>query len=171
MSCWSRAKRSTKWVTGLILDLVVVVGHAMGVDALRPRYRVVNCHWRERFQVLEMLKKAKLERRSLGVHGIADARRHHLCFSSPYIFVDVASVVNLTVGALKLGVLVPNHCRPVVAGRCAIVCFCFIIRAMALTLPESEPLPSAGRFAECLFSGTRQRRLCREPHSAKLGSR
>src|SRR5688572_31059895 len=37
------------------------------------------------------------------------------------------------------------------------------------SLPESEPLPSAGRFAECLFSGTRQRRLCREPHSAKLG--
>jgi hypothetical protein len=158
-------------VTDLILDLAVVVGHAMGVDALRPRYHVSNCRWRERFQVLEMMKKAKLERRSLGVRGIADAIRRHICFASPCIFIDVASVVNLVMGALKLGVLVPNHCRPVVAGRCAIVCFCFIIRAMALTLPESEPLPSAGRFAECLFSGTRQRQLCREPHSAKLGSR
>jgi hypothetical protein len=26
----------------------------------------------------------------------------------------------------------------------------------AQSLPESEPLPSAGRFAECLLSGTRQ---------------
>jgi hypothetical protein len=32
-------------------------------------------------------------------------------------------------------------------------------------------LPSVGLFAECLLSGTRQRRLCREPHSLKLGSR
>jgi hypothetical protein len=34
-----------------------------------------------------------------------------------------------------------------------------------------EALPSVGLFAECLLSGTRQRRLCREPHSIKLGSR
>jgi hypothetical protein len=26
-------------------------------------------------------------------------------------------------------------------------------------------------FAECLLSGTRQKRLCREPHSKKFGSR
>jgi hypothetical protein len=39
------------------------------------------------------------------------------------------------------------------------------------SLPESEALPSVGLFAECLLSGTRQRRLCREPHSVKLGSR
>jgi hypothetical protein len=32
-------------------------------------------------------------------------------------------------------------------------------------------LPSVGLFAECLLSGTRQIRLCREPHSVKLGSR
>jgi hypothetical protein len=38
------------------------------------------------------------------------------------------------------------------------------------SLPESEALPSVGFFAECLLSGTRQRRLCREPHSIK-GSR
>jgi hypothetical protein len=38
-------------------------------------------------------------------------------------------------------------------------------------LPESEALPSVGLFAECLLSGTRQRRLCREPPSVKLGSR
>jgi hypothetical protein len=30
-----------------------------------------------------------------------------------------------------------------------------------------DALPSARRFAECFLSGTRQRRLCREPHSAK----
>lgn len=126
-----------EWVTGLILDLAVVVGHTMGVDALRPRYHVGNFRWRERFQVLEMMKKAKLERCSLGVRGIADARRRHLCFASPCIFIDVASAVNLVVGALKLGVLVPNRRRPIVAGRCAIVCFCFIIRAMALTIVPS----------------------------------
>jgi hypothetical protein len=39
------------------------------------------------------------------------------------------------------------------------------------TLPESEALPSVGLFAECLLSGTRQRRLCREPPSVMLGSR
>jgi hypothetical protein len=39
------------------------------------------------------------------------------------------------------------------------------------SLPESESLPSVGFFAECLLSGTRQRRLCREPHSVKSGSR
>jgi hypothetical protein len=39
------------------------------------------------------------------------------------------------------------------------------------SLPESEALPSVGLFAECFLSGTRQRRLCREPHSVKLGSR
>jgi hypothetical protein len=38
-------------------------------------------------------------------------------------------------------------------------------------LPEFEALPSVGLFAECLLSGTWQSRLCREPHSAKLGSR
>jgi hypothetical protein len=38
------------------------------------------------------------------------------------------------------------------------------------TLLESEALPSVGLFADCLLSGTRQRRLCREPHSVKLGS-
>jgi hypothetical protein len=40
-----------------------------------------------------------------------------------------------------------------------------------LTLPESQALPSVVFFAECLLSGTRQRKLCRVPHSAKLGSR
>jgi hypothetical protein len=39
------------------------------------------------------------------------------------------------------------------------------------TLPESEALPSVVFFAECLLSGTRQRRLCRVPHSVKLGAR
>jgi hypothetical protein len=32
-------------------------------------------------------------------------------------------------------------------------------------------LPSVVFFAECLLSGTRQRRLCRVPHSVKLGAR
>jgi hypothetical protein len=41
----------------------------------------------------------------------------------------------------------------------------------ALTLPESEALPSVGFFAECLLSGTRQRKLCRVPHSVTLGTR
>jgi hypothetical protein len=36
-----------------------------------------------------------------------------------------------------------------------------------MPLPESEALPSVGIFAECLLSGTRQRRLCRVPHSVK----
>jgi hypothetical protein len=40
-----------------------------------------------------------------------------------------------------------------------------------LSLPESEALSSVVFFAECLLSGTRQRRLCRVPHSVKLGSR
>jgi hypothetical protein len=35
------------------------------------------------------------------------------------------------------------------------------------SLPESGPLPSAGRFAECFLSDTRQSRLCQAPHSAK----
>jgi hypothetical protein len=39
------------------------------------------------------------------------------------------------------------------------------------SLPESEALPSVVFFAECLLSGTRQRRLCRVPHSVKVGSR
>ncbi|KAL5680652.1 hypothetical protein ACJX0J_007037, partial [Zea mays] len=39
------------------------------------------------------------------------------------------------------------------------------------TLPESGTLPSAGRFVECLLSGTQQRRLCREPHSVNSCSR
>ena len=39
------------------------------------------------------------------------------------------------------------------------------------SLPESKALPSVVFFAECLLSGTRQRRLCRVPHSVKLGSR
>jgi hypothetical protein len=38
-------------------------------------------------------------------------------------------------------------------------------------LPESKALPSVVFFAECLLSGTRQRRLCRVPHSVKLDSR
>jgi hypothetical protein len=38
-------------------------------------------------------------------------------------------------------------------------------------LPESKALPSVEIFAECLLSGTRQRRLCRVPHSVKLYSR
>jgi hypothetical protein len=38
-------------------------------------------------------------------------------------------------------------------------------------LPESEALPSVVFFAECLLSGTRQRRLCRVPPSVTLGSR
>jgi hypothetical protein len=29
------------------------------------------------------------------------------------------------------------------------------------------PLPSASSFVECFLSGTRQRDLCREPHSTK----
>jgi hypothetical protein len=39
------------------------------------------------------------------------------------------------------------------------------------SLSESEALSSVGFFAEFLLSGTRQRRLCRVPHSVKLGSR
>jgi hypothetical protein len=39
------------------------------------------------------------------------------------------------------------------------------------SLPESRALPSAVLFAECLLSGTRQRRLCRVPHSVKLKTR
>jgi hypothetical protein len=42
---------------------------------------------------------------------------------------------------------------------------------MAWTLPESEALPSVGFFAECLLSGTRQRKLCRVPLSVQLGTR
>jgi hypothetical protein len=42
---------------------------------------------------------------------------------------------------------------------------------MQKSLPESEALPSVVFFAECLLSGTRQRRLCRVPHSVKLGAR
>ena len=38
-------------------------------------------------------------------------------------------------------------------------------------LPESEALPSVGFFAECLLSGTRQRKLCRVPLSVQLGTR
>jgi hypothetical protein len=34
-----------------------------------------------------------------------------------------------------------------------------------------QSLPSVAIFAECLLSGTRQRRLCRVPHSVKLDSR
>jgi hypothetical protein len=37
--------------------------------------------------------------------------------------------------------------------------------------PEFGSLPSAGDFAECFLSGTRQRRLCRVPRSVNLGSR
>jgi hypothetical protein len=42
---------------------------------------------------------------------------------------------------------------------------------LAYSLPESQALPSVVFFVECLLSGTRQRRLCRVPHSVKLGSR
>jgi hypothetical protein len=38
-------------------------------------------------------------------------------------------------------------------------------------LPESEVLPSVVFFAECLLSVTRQRKLCRVPHSVMLCSR
>jgi hypothetical protein len=38
-------------------------------------------------------------------------------------------------------------------------------------LPQSGPLPSAGGFAECFLSGTRQRSLYRAPHSAKSCAR
>jgi hypothetical protein len=37
------------------------------------------------------------------------------------------------------------------------------------SLPESGTLPSAGRFAECLLSGTRQSRLCPTLPRAALG--
>jgi hypothetical protein len=40
-----------------------------------------------------------------------------------------------------------------------------------LALPESEALPSVEIFAECLLSGTRQRRLCRVLHSVKPDAR
>jgi hypothetical protein len=46
-----------------------------------------------------------------------------------------------------------------------------ISRLLHLALPEFEALPSVVFFVECLLSGTRQRRLCRVPHSVKLGSR
>jgi hypothetical protein len=39
------------------------------------------------------------------------------------------------------------------------------------SLPEFEALPSVGFFAECLLSGTQQRKLCRVPHSVKLDTR
>jgi hypothetical protein len=38
-------------------------------------------------------------------------------------------------------------------------------------LPEFGSLPSAGGFAECFLSDTRQSRLCRAPHSAKTYAR
>jgi hypothetical protein len=44
-------------------------------------------------------------------------------------------------------------------------------RSLLQFAPESEALPSVGLFAECLLSGTRQRRLCRDPHSVKLSYR
>jgi hypothetical protein len=47
-----------------------------------------------------------------------------------------------------------------------------VARGTSLTaLPEFGSLPSAGGFAECFLSGTRQRRLCRVPRSVNLGSR
>jgi hypothetical protein len=53
--------------------------------------------------------------------------------------------------------------------------FRILIRCLRCTppqpLPESQALPSVVFFTECLLSGTRQRRLCRVPHSVKLGSR
>jgi hypothetical protein len=45
--------------------------------------------------------------------------------------------------------------------------FIFHLIIQPLSLPESQALPSAVRFAECLLSGTRQIRLCRVPHSVK----
>jgi hypothetical protein len=69
---------------------------------------------------------------------------------SPCIFIDVASVVNLAVAALKLGVLVQNRRHPVIAGRCAIVCLCFIIYAMALVIVPSLILCVVnGRSVDC----------------------
>jgi hypothetical protein len=53
--------------------------------------------------------------------------------------------------------------------RCFCMYTCFIY--LKLTLPESQALSSVVFFAECLLSGTRQRRLCRGPHSVKLGTR
>jgi hypothetical protein len=44
---------------------------------------------------------------------------------------------------------------------------CSMRHKLQPSLPESESLPSVGFFAECLLSGTRQRRLCREPPSVK----
>ena len=44
---------------------------------------------------------------------------------------------------------------------------CISVNSTEHTTTGTGPLPSAGLFAECLLSGTRQRRLCREPHSAK----
>jgi hypothetical protein len=38
-------------------------------------------------------------------------------------------------------------------------------------LPEFGSLPSAGGFAECFLSGTRQSLVCREPHSANSCAR
>jgi hypothetical protein len=45
------------------------------------------------------------------------------------------------------------------------------LRRRRPALPESQALPSAGGFAEYFLSGTRQRKLCRVPHSVNLGSR
>jgi hypothetical protein len=51
-------------------------------------------------------------------------------------------------------------------------CCCLSVTMLLLhTLPESKALPSVAIFAECFLSGTRQRRLCRVPHSVKLDSR
>jgi hypothetical protein len=46
------------------------------------------------------------------------------------------------------------------------------IRKIGVSLIPFQQLTTGIRgFVECLLSGTRQKRLCREPHSVKLGSR
>jgi hypothetical protein len=56
-----------------------------------------------------------------------------------------------------------RRCNLLIAGLSSYVRDC--------SLPESQALPSAGGFAEYFLSGTRQRKLCRVPHSVNLGSR
>jgi hypothetical protein len=70
--------------------------------------------------------------------------------SSPIIVFSILSNHLLPISLLQYNVKVQHTCN---------------------SLPESESLPSVGFFVECLLSGTRQRRLCREPHSVKSGSR
>jgi hypothetical protein len=70
--------------------------------------------------------------------------------------------------SLPMGLLMDSNGNP--TGTWAWVCSS-TTHTRKPTLPESEALPSVGFFAECLLSGTRQRRLCRVPHSVKSGTR